>query len=110
MVYEYGEFTQSQVADIKHLIQKKIFFLLIAVDPNTQEQYKNVDVSAAFDDILRMLAGFNDLLNHPAEVVSISCRLKAALEEYQKGDLYDFKVYRRLILTAGKEVENIKEV
>lgn len=110
MVYEYGEFTQSQVADIKHLIQKKIFFLLIAVDPNTQERYKNVDVSAAFDDILRMLAGFNDLLNHPAEVVSISCRLKAALEEYQKGDLYDFKVYRRLILTAGKEVENIKEV
>ena len=27
MVYEYGEFTQGQVADIKHLLQKKIFFL-----------------------------------------------------------------------------------
>ena len=110
MVYEYGEFTPNQVADIKHLIQKKIFFLLIVVDPETQGQYKSVNVPAAFDDILRMLAGFNDLLNHPTEVVSISCRLKAALEEYQKGNEYDFKTYRRLILTAGKEVENIKEV
>ena len=110
MVYEYGEFTPSQVADIKHLIQKKIFYLLIIADPKTQEQYKNVDIPAAFDDMLRMLAGFNDLLNYPAEVLSISCRLKAALEEYQKGDAYDFRAYRRLVLTAGKEVENIKEV
>lgn len=110
MVYEYGEFTPSQVADIKHLIQKKIFFLLIVADPETQEKYKNINIPAAFDDLLRMLAGFNDLLNHPAEVVSISCRLKAALDEYQKGAGYDFKVYRRLILTAGKEVESIKEV
>lgn len=110
MIYEYGEFTPDQVAEIKHLIQKKIFFLLIVADPETQEQYKNVNVPAAFDDILRMLAGFNDLLNHPTEVVSVSCRLKAALEEYLKGSAYDFKAYRRLILTAGKEVENIKEV
>lgn len=107
MVYEYGEFTPNQVADIKHLIQKKIFYLLIVAE--NQAQYKNVDIPAAFDDLLRMLAGFNDLLNHPAEVVSISCRLKAALSEYQSSD-YDFTVYRRLILTAGKEVESIKEV
>lgn len=110
MVYEYGEFTQNQVADIKHLIQKKIFYLLIIVDPATQEQYKNVNVPAAFDELLRMLAGFNDLLNNPTEVVSISCRLKAALKEYLKGNEYDFKAYRRLILKAGREVENIKEV
>lgn len=110
MVYEYGEFTPNQVADIKHLIQKKIFYLLIIADPKNQDQYKNVNIPAAFDDMLRMLAGFNDLLDYPAEVVTISCRLKAALKEYQKGSDYDFKVYRRLVLTAGREVESIKEV
>lgn len=110
MVYEYGEFTQGQVADIKHLLQKKIFFLLIAADPNNREQFKSVNIPAAFDDMLRMLAGFNGLLDYPAEVVSISCRLKAALKEYQKGSDYDFNAYRRLVLTAGKEVESIKEV
>ena len=47
MVYEYGEFAPNQVADIKHLLQKKIFFLLIIADPKNQGQYKNVDIPAA---------------------------------------------------------------
>ena len=110
MVYEYGEFTAEQMSETKHLLQKKIFFLLIVVDPQTRENYATVNVNEAFDEILQMLAGFNSLLNYPVEVVGVSCKLKAALEEYSKGAAFDFKVYRRLILGAGKEVENIKEV
>ena len=110
MVYEYGEFTPEQIAETKHLIQKKIFFLLIVADPQTRENYDTVNVPEAFDEILRMLAGFNSLLNSPVEVVDVSCKLKAALEEYSKGIAFDFRVYRRLILGAGKEVEKIKEV
>lgn len=110
MVYEYGSFTENQIAETKHLLQKKIFFLLLIVDPNTREDYESVNVSEAFDEILRMLSGFNSLLNYPTEVVEISCKLKAALEEYSKGMVFDFKAYRRLILSAGKEVEKIKEV
>ncbi len=110
MVYEYGKFTSSQISEVKHLLQKKIFFLLLIVDPQTRANYESVNVEEAFDEILRMLSGFNGLLNYPAEVVDISCKLKAALEEYSKGAVYDFKAYRRLILSAGKEVEKIKEV
>ncbi len=110
MVYEYGNFTVNQIAETKHLLQKKIFFLLLIVDPGTRENFDQVDVPDAFDEILRMLSGFNSLLNYPAEIVDISCKLKAALEEYSKGAVYDFKAYRRLILSAGKEVERIKEV
>ena len=32
------------------------------------------------------------------------------VERDSKGSVYDFKAYRRLILSAGKEVERIKEV
>ncbi len=110
MVYEYGEFTSEQIAEVKHLLQKKIFFLLIIVDPQTREDYDTVDVSEAFDEILKMLSGFNALLNYPVEVVDVSCKLKAALEEYSKGVALNYKVYRRLVLGAGKEVEKIKEV
>lgn len=110
MVYEYGKFTENQIAEVKRLLQKKIFFLLLIVDPQTKENYESVNVEEAFDEILRMLSGFNSLLNYPAEVVDISCKLKAALQEYSKGMVYDFTAYRRLILSAGKEVERIKEV
>lgn len=110
MVYEYGNFSEEQIAGIKRILQNKIFFLLLIVDPQTRENYKTVNVPEAFDEILRMLSGFNNLLNNPVEVVEISCKLKAALEEYSKGLAYDFKAYRRLILSAGKDVEKIKEV
>jgi hypothetical protein len=110
MVYEYGQFTEGQIAETKHLLQKKIFFLLLIVDPKTRENFETVDVPEAFDEILRMLSGFNKLLNYPAEVVDISCKLEAAREEYNKGHVFDFMAYRRLILGAGKEVEKIKEV
>lgn len=110
MVYEYGEFTAEQISEVKHLLQKKIFFLLIIVDPKTRDDYDTVDVPEAFDEILKMLAGYNALLNYPVEVVDVSCKLKAALDEYSKGMAFDYKLYRRLILGAGKEVEKIKEV
>lgn len=110
MVYEYGNFTKDQIAETKRLLQKKIFFLLLIVDPKTRDNFETVNVPEAFDEILRMLSGFNELLNYPAEVVDISCKLKAALEEFNKGSVYDFLAYRRLILSAGKEVEKIKEV
>ncbi len=110
MVYEYGNFSTNQIAETKHLLQKKIFFLLLIVDPQTREEYDVVNVPEAFDEILRMLSGFNALLNYPVEIVEISCKLKAALEEYSKGIVFDFRAYRRLILSAGKEVEKIKEV
>ena len=110
MVYEYGEFTADQIAEAKHLLQKKIFFLLIIVDPETRENYTTVNVPEAFDEVLKMLAGYNGLLNYPVEVVDVSCKLKAALEEYSKGMCFDYKIYRRLVLGAGKEVEKIKEV
>lgn len=109
MVYEYGEFTTNQIAEMKKLLQKKIFFLLLIVDPNTREEY-DVDVAEAFEEMLQTLSALNGLLHYPVEIVDVSCKLKAALDEYSKGPTFDFKIYRRLVLGAGKEIELIKEV
>ena len=49
MVYEYGNFSVNQIAETKHLLQKKIFFLLLIVDPGTRENFDQVDVPDAFD-------------------------------------------------------------
>ena len=109
MNYKYGEFSQSQIAQIKERLRKQIFFLLLIVDRATADEYKEVNVNDAFDSILSTIGGFNELLNCPVEIVTILSLLEAAHLEYQSEN-FKFKKYRKLILDAGNEVLNIKEV
>lgn len=109
MIHKYGEFSESQVHDAKELIRKRIYFLLLIVDPETKEHYKEVDVLKAFDSVITDVAGFNDLLGCPVELVTILSKLDAALLEYQRED-FRWKKYRKLILDSGNEVLKLKEV
>ena len=109
MTYKYGEFTQKQMSETKEKLRKQIYFLLLLVDPKTKENYCDVDVNAAYSNILYKLSGLNSILGEPQELVCIISLLESALIEYNSQD-FDFKIYRKLVLDAGAKVLEIKEV
>lgn len=104
--YKYGTFEQKQIHNAKEKLRKKIYFLLLIADPNTASEY-NVDVEAAFKNVQHILDGYNSLVGYPKEVVWVASLLEKALLNYQEN--FDFQLYRKLILDAGREVMNIKE-
>jgi len=105
--HKYGTFDQSQINKAKEKLRKQIFFLLLIADPATADNYE-VDVEAAFKNIQNILDGYNSLTGYPREVVVVASLLEKALLNYQ--DNFNFQIYRKLILDAGREVLNIKEV
>lgn len=111
MHYLYGDFTQNQISSTKTMIRKKIFLLLLIVDPNTKdkEEYKDIDVDKAFCNLQYELAGLNSILGEPQELVTIISLLQSAWTEL-KSESFKFSVYRKLILDAGAKVLSIKEV
>ena len=109
MNYRYGNFTDNQIAATKEWMRKQIYFLLLCVDPNTKEEYANINVNQAFDSLLRKIGGMNDLLEYPPELVRVMFLLNAAMIELNNDD-FNFSVYRKLVLDAGSEVLKIKEV
>ena len=109
MLYKYGEFTDNQIRQTKVYMRKQIFFLLLIVDPQTKDNYPNVDVDEAFSSLLRKFGGLNDILLCPPELVRVVSILEAALKEYHSED-FAYARYRKLILDAGAEVLKIEEV
>lgn len=114
MEYKYGVFSQNQIANVKYEIRKRVFYLILIADPETNKQYEGVDVEAAFDSLLHWLGGLNEVLLCPTELVTVIGLLEAALIRYKQGELtqVDFRnsVYRKLVLDAGATVLKIKEV
>ena len=100
------KFTSEQIESEKKLLQKKVFYLLLIVDPDTTDKYPNVDVEAAFDDIFSDLDGLNELFSYPAEIINVAKKLAKALKEFRSSD-FEYKRYRKFILDAGNEVTKI---
>ncbi len=105
--HKYGQFEGEQVHLTKEKLRKKIYFLLLIADPNTADNY-DVDVTAAFKNVQHVLDGYNSLVGYPKEVVTVASLLEKALLNYQEN--FDFQLYRKLVLDAGREIMNIKEV
>lgn len=106
---KYGQFTDSQMQQTKESMRKQIYFLLLCVDPKTKEDYKNINVNQAFENLLCKFAGLNELLFYPVALVNIMSLLEAALIEYNSKD-FNYATYRKLVLDAGSEVLKIEEV
>lgn len=109
MTYKYGEYTQEQIVNAKARMRKKIYFLLLLVDKKTASEYEGIDVYEAFENVLYLLGGLNELLFCPNELVTVMSLIKAAQQEYLS-DSFCYKNYRKLILDAGNEVLKISEV
>lgn len=109
MKHKYGNFTKEQMLSAKNLIRKQIFFLLLCADPKTRENYSHINVIEAFKGLMYKLDGLNSILGEPRELVDAISLLEEALIQYNN-PAFDFKSYRRLILSAGSSIEDIKEV
>lgn len=107
MKYRYGEIKDNQFDNEKQMIRKRIYFLLLYVDPKTKEDYQGIDVNAAFENVLHELGGLNNLFSYPLNFLRVMSLLEAAQKEYNSPD-YSFSVYRKLILDAGSEVLNLR--
>ena len=108
MNYKYGECPMEQIQNLKTQMRKRIFFLLLCVDKDTEEKYRNIDVVSAIENLIVEFNGLNELLEYPPELLRVMSLLLAAKQEYKKED-FSFTEYRRLILGAGAEVLKIKE-
>ena len=108
MNYKYGECPAEQIQSLKTQMRKRIFFLLLCVDKDTEEQYKNIDVASAIENLIVEFNGLNELLKYPPELLRVMSLLLAAKQEYGRKE-FSFAEYRRLILGAGAEVLKIKE-
>ena len=104
----YGEFTENQIAQTKKSLRGSIFFLLLCVDPKTSYEYKDVDINKCFNGLLLKLGGLNKLLLEQPELVTTMSLLQAALIEFNNPD-FNFKIYRKLILDAGKKKKKLRE-
>lgn len=106
MEHKYGEFNNEQITSALLKLRKKIFFLLLYVDPNTNKEYENIDVNGAFENLLLELGGMNSVLSFPPELVTVINLLEAARLEYFQPE-FNFQIYRKLILDSGVEVMKI---
>lgn len=113
MKHLYGEFTQNQIKDTKESLRKSIFFLLVCVDKRTSQEIVKecgqIDINKNFEGLLLKLGGLNQLLMCQPELVTVMSLLQAAMNEYNNPK-FNFRTYRKLILDAGAEIDNLKEV
>ena len=108
MTTRYGVYSPDQIHLTKLSIRKSIFFLLLYVDPNESERYKDVDVVSAFNNLQYKLNGLNHILLEPPELVETMSLLESALLEYTS-ECFDWQLYRKLILDAGAMIMRVKE-
>ena len=108
MITKYGNYSSTQLESIKSSIRKSIFFLLLYVDPNTKDEYPDIDVPGAFRSLQYRLNGLNSILLESPELMETMSLLEAALEEYSRKE-FDWKTYRKLVLDAGAQVMRLKE-
>ena len=109
MKHKYGgEFVPGQIAEEKKRLRSSIFFLLLAVDPETAASYPGVNVDKTFTNLLCRLSGMNELLLCQPEIISCMSWLESAKNEFSRED-FDFPTYRNCILTAGAEIGKLKE-
>ena len=109
MISKYGRYSSAQLHSAKVSIRKSIFFLLLYVDPQEKEKYKDIDVIEAFHSIQYRLDGLNSiLLLQSPEIIETMSLLEAALIEYNS-ECFEWAKYRKLILDAGAKIMQVKE-
>lgn len=105
--HKYGEFADMQIKEIKEILRKRIFFLLlVAEDLEAKTKFPEVDLEQANTTLLWRISGLNELLGEPTELVTVLSLLEEARNTIKPD--FDFGKYRKLILDAGAEVMKIQ--
>lgn len=95
----YGGFTAEQLDEYRAKLHNKLFWLLLYKDPETCNEFSDVDFDKYFINLMRELNGLCDILMHPSGIIEMMSVLQAAYNESCKAD-YDYKVYRKFVLDA----------
>lgn len=106
MEHKYGTFHSKQFEKYKVKLHKDLFYLLLYKDPETSDQFKNVDFDKYFIGTMRKIDGLNELLFHPSEIVEMMTLLEAAFK-LSKTDEFEYSIYRKLVLDAHNLVDKI---
>lgn len=101
--HKYGKFSDMQVSEIKEILRKRIFFLLVVAEDNSK--FPKVNLPLAHTTLMWKISGLNELLGEPTELVTVLSLLEEALNNLKTD--FDFAKYRKLILDAGAEVLKI---
>jgi len=101
--HKYGEFADKQISEIKEILRKRIFFLLVVAEDNSK--FPDVNLPLAHTTLMWKISGLNELLGEPTELVTVLSLLEEALINLKTD--FDFAKYRKLILDAGAEVLKI---
>lgn len=105
--HKYGTFSYPQIDEYKTKMRKKIFWLVLYTDENTNQDYKHVDVVQYQENLMSQLAGLNSLLSYPVELVEMLSILEEALAVL-KSDDFNFKRYKKLVFDAGAIIQHMK--
>ena len=106
--HKYGEFADMQISEIKQILRKRIFFLLLVAEDEAKTnktKFPDINLAQANTTILWRISGLNELLGSPTELVTVLSLLEEAKNNYINN--FDYEKYRKLILDAGAEVMNI---
>lgn len=106
MRYLYGEFAPEQIDKFKDKLHKKLFWLLLYKDPDTEKKYSHVDFNAYFVKLMAEIDGLNELLFFPEAIVEMCMKLQAAYHETQK-EIFDYGIYRKLVLDAHNLIDQL---
>ena len=106
MNHKYGTFQTAQFEKYKVKLHKDLFYLLLYKDPETSDQFENVDYDKYFVSVMRKIDGLNELLFCPSEIVEMMSLLEAAFKLSKKDD-FQYSSYRKLVLDAHNLVDRI---
>lgn len=98
--HKYGEFKPNQVEYYQQKLRRKLFWLILYTDENTNQDFKNVDVVKYHEHLLFEISNYNKLLLYPKNFSEIINTLDSALS-ILKSDHFDFLRYKKLVFDAG---------
>lgn len=107
VLHKYGKFRKSQVEYYKNKLRKKIFWLILYTDENTNKNFISVDVVKYHKNLLCEISSYNELLLYQNDFVEIVNKLEEALNILQL-DTFNFQEYKKLVLDAGALMNNLK--
>lgn len=101
MKTRYCVLSDAQKVDTIKLLHNSIYWLLL------YKEREDPCLEGYFDVLLFKIGGFNSLLGYPTEMVEILALLEAAKVELQKGEEFNFRLYRKAILDAESVVDRL---
>lgn len=105
--HKYGEFKPNQVEYYQKKLRKKLFWLILYTDEETNQDFKNVDVVKYHERLLFEISNYNKLMLYPENFSEVINTLDSALS-ILKSDHFDFSRYKQLVFDTGDLLINKK--